>query len=86
MYYVRPELLILNPLMDHQQSVKYKSTRIKTIANSTHSNFFKGQTDRGLFYWPNHSGETPLSKLEEEGTRTDLRTLKIVMLFQWPVL
>jgi hypothetical protein len=30
---------------------------------STHSNFFLEQTDRGLFYWPNHSLNTRLIKM-----------------------
>jgi len=29
-------------------------------------NFFHEQTDRGLFHWPSHSGETQLSNQEEE--------------------
>jgi len=33
---------------------------------SKHSNFFQGQTDRGLFYGPNHWWETRLSKENEE--------------------
>ncbi len=32
----------------------------------THSDFFQGLTERGLFYWSNHSGETQLPKQEEE--------------------
>ncbi len=32
---------------------------------STHSDFVQGKTDRGLFYWPKHSGETRQSKQEE---------------------
>jgi hypothetical protein len=32
---------------------------------STHSNFFQGQTDRGLLYWSNHCGETRLFKQED---------------------
>jgi hypothetical protein len=28
------------------------------------NNFFQGQMDRGLFYWPNHVRETVLSKQE----------------------
>ncbi len=35
------------------------------VANR-HSDFFQGQTDRGLFCWPNHSGETWLSKQGED--------------------
>jgi hypothetical protein len=30
------------------------------------SDFFHGQIGKGLFYWPNHSGETRLSKQEKE--------------------
>ncbi len=33
---------------------------------STHSDFFQGRADRGLIYWPNHSGETWLTNQEEE--------------------
>ncbi len=33
---------------------------------STHSGFYQGQMDRGQFCWPNLSGETRLSKKEEE--------------------
>jgi hypothetical protein len=37
---------------------------------STRSDLFQGQTDLGyLFYWPNHSGKTRLSKLEVEVTQ-----------------
>ncbi len=46
----------LKSLVDHQQSVKYKSTIIKTrLCARTHSNFLQGHIYRGLFYWPNHS-------------------------------
>jgi hypothetical protein len=37
---------------------------------STHSDFFQGQTDWGLVYWPNHSWEAGLSKQEEEFNET----------------
>jgi hypothetical protein len=33
---------------------------------STHSDFFQGEMDRGLFYWPSHASETQLSKQEKE--------------------
>ncbi len=33
---------------------------------STHSDFFQGQTDRGIIYWPNHSEEIWLSKEDNE--------------------
>ncbi len=31
-----------------------------------HGDFFQGQTDTGLFYRPNHSGETRLYKQEDK--------------------
>jgi hypothetical protein len=31
----------------------------------THRDLFKGQTNRGLTYWPNNSEDTPLVKREE---------------------
>ncbi len=31
---------------------------------SMHRDLFQGQMDRGLFYWPNLSGETQLSNKE----------------------
>ncbi len=52
--------------MDHQQLVNYKSTSIKTLWPVTSSG---RQTDSGLIYWPNHSGETWLSYQEEEGSK-----------------
>jgi hypothetical protein len=33
---------------------------------SMHSDFFQGQTDKDLIYWPNHSGETHLFNQKEE--------------------
>jgi hypothetical protein len=39
---------------------------------STHSDFFQGQTDRGLFYGPNHSRETRLYKQEEQEEAYDV--------------
>jgi hypothetical protein len=37
------------------------------FTESTHSDFFLGQTDRDLIYKPNHSREILLSRQEEEG-------------------
>ncbi len=38
-----------------------------------HSDFFQGHKGRGLFFMPNHSGETRLSKLEgKEGEEEEL--------------
>jgi hypothetical protein len=36
------------------------------FAASIHIYVFHGQMYKGLFYWPNHSQETQLSKKEEE--------------------
>jgi hypothetical protein len=33
---------------------------------STPSDFFRGEMDRDLFYWPSHARETQLYKQEEE--------------------
>jgi len=44
--------------VDHQQLAKYCHNFHQDFVASTHTDFFQGQTDRGLFYWPNHSGET----------------------------
>jgi hypothetical protein len=31
-----------------------------------HSDFFQGQMDRSIFYWPNHSGELSCSNKKKE--------------------
>ncbi len=37
---------------------------------STHNDFFDGQTDRGLNYWPDHSGELGCSnKKKKKGAK-----------------
>jgi hypothetical protein len=38
----------------------------KDFMTSMSSGFFHEQMDIGLTYWPNHSGETQMSKQEEE--------------------
>jgi hypothetical protein len=52
--------------VDCQQSVKYSVTFDQYFMASTHADFFQGQVDRGLIYWPNHSEETQLNKQEED--------------------
>ena len=42
---------------------------------STHNDFVQGKTDRGLLYWPKHSGETWLSKQEAEAITSDVREI-----------
>ncbi len=39
------------------------------IVTSMHRDFFRGQMDRGLFYWPNLTGETWLSNRGPSFTR-----------------
>ncbi len=45
----------LNPLWtaNNQQNIGFNFH--PDFGACWHSNFFQGQTDRGLFYWPNHS-------------------------------
>jgi hypothetical protein len=56
----------LRSLVYHQQSAIYCH---QDFLAGTHSDFFQGQSDRGLFHLPNHSGETQLSKQEEQGCK-----------------
>jgi hypothetical protein len=62
---IRPELLAQNPLgiTNNRQNIFHFSQDF--VAN-THSDFFKGQTERGLFYLPNHSEKTQLALQEKE--------------------
>jgi hypothetical protein len=54
---VRPEVLVLNPLwiMNIQQNIVVNFHQ--DFEATKHSDFFQGQTDMGLFYWPNHSAD-----------------------------
>jgi hypothetical protein len=64
--WVRPELLVQSPLWitNNQQNIVIHFHQ--DFVAGMHSYFFKVQVDRGLFYWPNHSRETPLSYQKEE--------------------
>ncbi len=42
--------------MDHQQSTSYNFNYHQDFMASTHNIFFREQMERGLFYWPTHSG------------------------------
>jgi hypothetical protein len=50
------QVRVLNSVVDFHQD----------FVASTHYNAFPGKRDRVLFYWPNHSGGTQLSKQEED--------------------
>jgi hypothetical protein len=56
----------LKSLADCQQSANTFVNFLQNHVASMRSDFFQGQMDRGLFYWPNHSWETRLSRQEEE--------------------
>jgi hypothetical protein len=49
----------------------------------TRSDFFQGQMARGLFYWPNNSGEIWLSKREEEGAIFMTFRIEIIFGLTW---
>ncbi len=54
---MRPELLVYNPswIANNQRNIVI-NLRQGFVA-STHSDFNQGQTDTGLFYWPNITGK-----------------------------
>ncbi len=56
MFWVRPELLVKIPRESPTIS-KIKVNFHQDFVSSMHGNFLRGQTDWGLFYWPNHSGK-----------------------------
>ncbi len=49
--------------MDYQQNIAINFHQDFTA--SMHYDFYLEQMDRGLLYWPDHSGETQLFKQEE---------------------
>ncbi len=55
----------LKSLTDCQKSAKYCHQGLQDFVASTHNNFLQGQTDNGLFYGVNHSGESQLLKQEK---------------------
>ncbi len=63
---MRPELLAKNTLLisNNQRTIGVNFHR--DFVASQHSNFFWGQTDKGLFYWLNHSGKT-----QQEGEQVE---------------
>ncbi len=53
-------------LMNCQQSAKYYHQLHLDFFASIHSDFFKGQTYRGLSCWPNHSGKHSCPKQKKK--------------------
>jgi hypothetical protein len=62
---VRSELLALNPWRITINAHTIVANFNQDFGANRHSNLFQGQTNRILIYWPNHTGETRLSKQEE---------------------
>ncbi len=62
---MRPELLAKNPLwiVNNQRAIVFSFHQ--DFVASMHGDFSQGQTEKGLIYWHNPSGETQLSKQEE---------------------
>jgi hypothetical protein len=48
--------------------------------SSTHSNFFEGEMERGLFYWLNHSLEMPAQLRRRRSISNIENTNKILFL------
>jgi hypothetical protein len=63
---VRLELLTKNPVWIASKQLTIVINFHQDLTASMHSNFFQGQTDRGLIYEPTHSKENWLLYKEEE--------------------
>ncbi len=55
MDWVRPELLVWNPLWITSNQWNVSQLPSRPHSWHTHRNFFQGQLGRSLFCWPNHS-------------------------------
>jgi hypothetical protein len=53
---MRSKLLVKNPLWVANNQRNFVVNFHQDIVASMYSDSFQGQTDGGLFYWPNHSG------------------------------
>jgi hypothetical protein len=62
--FVRPEVLGKNPLWIANSQRNIVVHFHQDFTASLRSDFFQGRTDQGIFYWPNHTQETWLSKEE----------------------
>ncbi len=56
----------LKSLGNRQQSAKYYHQLHLNFMASIHSDFFQGQTFRGLFCWPSHSGKLSFPKQKKK--------------------
>ncbi len=63
---MRLELLTKNPVWIASKQLTIVINFHQDLTASMHSNFFQGQTDRGLIYEPKHYGENWLLYPEEE--------------------
>jgi hypothetical protein len=64
--WARTELPVYNPLWINNKQRTIVVNISQNFAASMHTSFFQGQADRGLFYWPEHSGEAGLPLQEEK--------------------
>jgi hypothetical protein len=64
--WVRPELLVKNPLWISNNQQNIVNFPNQDFATSSHGNFFQVETGRDLLFQLNHFGETWLPKVEEE--------------------
>ncbi len=55
-------MVVKNPLWIANNKQKIVINFHLDFMAGTHSDFTQGLLSSGLFYWPNHSGETRLSK------------------------
>ncbi len=54
---VKPELVVQNPMRIGNNQQNMLVSFLQDSIASMCSDFFQGQADRSLVYWPNHSGE-----------------------------
>ncbi len=69
---LRPQLLAKNPLWIVNNQCTIVFSFHQDFVASMHRNFSQGQTDKGLIYWHDPSGENQLSKQEERLIETVL--------------
>jgi hypothetical protein len=67
---------LLDLFVDQSAQISYRIYHRDFMANMK-SNFFQVQMYRGLFYCPNHSGETRVSKKEEKRLKNVALALKV---------
>jgi hypothetical protein len=80
--WARPELLVKNPLWISNNRQNIVNFPNQYFATSSHCNFFRCQTYKGILYRLNHFGETWLPKVEED----DCCSFKILLSLLFPLI